>query len=96
MQLYLRPFYNFLRQPNRFEWTLEHQKRFDEIKTFLTEKISNTIPNPDQAFYTKCDASNFAIGAARFFNQIKVQMKRTLYQQVQDFLYMKNLDSLLL
>ena len=32
MQLYLRQFYNNLRQQNNFEWTLEHQKRFDEIE----------------------------------------------------------------
>ena len=32
MQLYSRPFYNILRQQNNFEWTTEHQTRFDEIK----------------------------------------------------------------
>ena len=32
MQLYLRPFYNILRQQNNFEWTTEHQTRFEEIK----------------------------------------------------------------
>ena len=31
MQLYLRPFYNILRQQNNFEWTTEHQTRFEEI-----------------------------------------------------------------
>ena len=36
MQLYLRPFYNILRQQNNFEWTTEHQTRFEEIKKFLT------------------------------------------------------------
>ena len=30
MQLYLRPFYNILRQQNNFEWTTEH--RFEENK----------------------------------------------------------------
>ena len=64
MQLYLRPFYNILRQQNNFEWTTEHQKRFEEIKKLLTEQISNTIPDPNQPFYAKCDASNFGIGAA--------------------------------
>ena len=29
MQLYLRPFYNILRQQNNFEWTTEHQTRFE-------------------------------------------------------------------
>ena len=62
--LYLKPFYNILKQQNEFEWTTEHQTRFEEIKTFLTEKMSNTIPDPDQPFYTMCDASDFGIGAA--------------------------------
>ena len=64
MQLYLRPFYNLLRQQKNLEWTIEHQKWFEERKTHLTEQISNTIPDPDQPFYAMCDASNFGIGAA--------------------------------
>ena len=32
MQLYIRPFYYILRPQNNFEWTTEHQKRFEEIK----------------------------------------------------------------
>ena len=47
MQLYLRPFYNILRQQNSFEWTTEHQKRFEEKKTLLLEQLLNTIPDPD-------------------------------------------------
>ena len=64
MQLYLRPFYNILRQQNNFEWTTEHQTRFEEIKKLLTEQISNIIPDPNQPFYAMCDASKFGIGAA--------------------------------
>ena len=64
MQLYLRPFYNILRQQNNFEWTTEHQTRFDENTKLLTEQISNTIPDPNQPFYAMCDTSNFGIGAA--------------------------------
>ena len=64
MQLYLRPFYNILRQQNIFEWTTEHQKRYEETVALLTEQLSNTIPDSDQAFYAMCDASNFGIGAA--------------------------------
>ena len=63
MQLYLRPFYKVFRQQLSFEWTAEHQKRFEEIKTLLTEQLSNTIPDPDQPFYGMCDASIFAINA---------------------------------
>ena len=64
MQLYLRPFYNILRRQNNFEWTTEHQTRFDEIKNLLTEQISNTIPDPNQPFFAMCDASSFGIGAS--------------------------------
>ena len=64
MKLYLRPFYNILRQQKIFEWTTEHQTRFEEIEKLLTEQISNTIPDPNQPFYAMCDASNFGIGAA--------------------------------
>ena len=64
MQLYLRPFYNILRQQNKRKCTTEHQKRFEEIKTLLTEQLSNTIPDPDQPLIAMCDASNFGIGAA--------------------------------
>ena len=38
IQLYLRPFYNILRQQNNFECTTEHQTRFKEIKKLLTEQ----------------------------------------------------------
>ena len=56
MHLYLRPFYNILRQQNNFEWTTEHQTRFEEIGKLLTEQISNTIQDPNQLFYAMCDA----------------------------------------
>ena len=48
MQLYLRPFYNFLRQQKFFKWTTEHHILFGEIITLITEQISNTTPDPDQ------------------------------------------------
>ena len=64
MQLYLRPFYNTLRQQNNFEWTKEHQTRFEVIQKLRTEQISNTIPDRNQPFYAMCDASNFGLGAA--------------------------------
>ena len=64
MQLYLRPFCNILTQQNFFEWTSEHQTRFEEIKKLLKEQNSNTIPDPNQPFYAMWDASNWGIGAA--------------------------------
>ena len=40
------------------------QTRFEETKKFLTEQISNTIPDPYQPFFAMCDASNSGIGVA--------------------------------
>ena len=44
MQLYLRPFYNIPGQQNNFEWTTEHQTRFEEIKK--TSHRTNFKHNP--------------------------------------------------
>ena len=52
----------------------KHQKRFEEIKTLLTEQISNTIPDPNQPFYAMCDASNVA-SAQHFYNHTVEQIK---------------------
>ena len=84
MQFYLRPIYNILRQQNNFEWTTEHQTRFKEIKKFLTEQISNTIPDPDQPFYAMCDASNFGIGAALLLSHNGIN-KKISFQQILDY-----------
>ena len=64
MQLYLRPFYNILRQQINFEWTTEHQTRFEEIKKLLTEQISNTIPDP-----------KFQTQFQHYYNHTVVQIK---------------------
>ena len=64
MQLYLRPFYNILRQQKNFEWTTEHQKLFKEVKKILTEQISKTVSDANRPFCAMCDASNFGIVAA--------------------------------
>ena len=53
MQQYFRPFYNILRQQNNFEWTTDHQTRFEEIKKLPTKQISNT--GPDSKFWHRCN-----------------------------------------
>ena len=74
MELYLRPFDNILRQQNNFEWTTEHQTRFEVIKKLLTEQISNTIPDPNQPFYAMCDASKLA-SVQHYYNPTMEQIK---------------------
>ena len=89
MQLYLRPFYNILRQQNNFDWTTEHQKRFEEIKTLLTEQLSNTTPDPDQPFYAMLGKSTFK--PIPYSSWIK---NNTQQKPVNQKLYYKNLFSL--
>ena len=93
MLLNSRPFINIIRQQNNFEWTTIHQKRFEEIKTVLTEQIPKIIPDPDQPFCAMCDASNFDIGAALLQSHSGTN-KTIFFQQTQDYLHKLNLDSL--
>ena len=95
LQLYSRPFYNILRQQNNFEWTTEHQKRFEERKTLLTEQLSNTVPDPDQPINAMCDASSFGIGAS-LLQSHNEQIKCTSFPQTLGHSHKLNLDSLLL
>ena len=74
MQLYLRAFYKIPRQQNNFEWTTEHQKRFEETKALLTEQITNTIPDPDQPFYA-CAMIQSLASAQHYYNPITEQIK---------------------
>ena len=83
MQLYLRPFYNILRQPNIFGWATEHQKRFEEIKAHLTKQLSNTIPGPDQHFMP-CAMPQTLASAQHYYNLTMEQIKRTSLPQTLD------------
>ena len=74
MQLYLRPFYNILRQQNNFEWTTKHQTRFQEIKTSLTEQISNTIPDPNNHFM-QCAMLQILASEQHYYNPTMEQIK---------------------
>ena len=47
-----------------FDGGLNTKKDLEELKTLLTEQISNTVPVPDQPIYAMCDTSNFGIGTA--------------------------------
>ena len=50
MQLYLRPFYNILRQQNNFEWATKHQTRFEEIKNPSLNKFQTQFQVPIDHF----------------------------------------------
>ena len=74
MQLYLRRFYDILRQQNNFEWTTEHQTRFEEIKKLLTEQISTQFQTQNNHF-TQCAMLQILALAQHYYNHIVEQIK---------------------
>ena len=91
MQLYLRLFYNNLRHQKKHEWTPEHQKRSDEIKTLLTEQISNTIPDHMPSPTPMPYPTPLTLELAQHFcNHIEASTECFQNQQFQDFLHKQN------
>ena len=74
MQLYLRPFYNILRQQNNFEWTTEHQTRFEEIKKLLTEQLQTQFQIQIN-HSMQCAMLQILASAQHYYNHIVVQIK---------------------
>ena len=74
MQLYLRSFYNILRQQNNFEWNTEHQARFEEIKKLLTEQIR--IQFQIQINHSmQCAMLRILASAQHYYNHTMLQTK---------------------
>ena len=74
MQLCLRPFYNNLRKPNIIEWTTEHQKRFEEIKTLslIKYQIQSQIQTNH---FMLCATPPIFESAQHYYNHTKKQTK---------------------
>ena len=73
MQVYLRPFDNILRQQNSIEWTVEHQKRFNETpKTYIPTNLKHKTRSK---LIVLCNMRRNEL-AQHFYNRIKEQTKR--------------------
>ena len=75
MQLYLRPFYNIPRQQNNFEWTTEHQTRFDEIKKKIQQNKSQIQFQIQTNHFTQCAMLQILASAQHYYNHIVEQIK---------------------
>ena len=58
-----KPLYKVLEKDATFEWDLECQQRFEELKTHLTTALIVRTPNWQLRFEVMCDASDLAVGA---------------------------------
>ena len=74
MQLNLRPFYNILKQQNNFEWTTEHQTRFEELKTILTEQYQILFQIQTNHFMS-CATPLILASVHHYYSVITVQTK---------------------
>ena len=74
MQLYLRPFYNILRQQNNFEWNTEHQAQFEEIKNSQLNKFR--IQFQTQINHSmQCAMLRILASAQHYYNHTMAQTK---------------------
>ena len=93
LQLYFTPFYNILRQQNNFEWTTEHQTRFEEIKLFSPKNYQTLFQIPINHFML-CATPPISASAQHYYNLTMEQIKRISFQQILDYLHKLNLDAL--
>ena len=58
-----KPLNDLLKKDNKFEWTSDCQKAFDELKKRFTEEPVLMMPDHTRPFQIETDASKYATGA---------------------------------
>jgi hypothetical protein len=58
-----RPLNNLLKKDTKFEWTIECQQVFDDLKKRFTEEPVLAMPDQNRPFQIETDASKYATGA---------------------------------
>ena len=77
MPLYLKPFYNILRQQTNFDWTVEHQKRFEE-KKLSSQSKHRTLSQMQINQFMLCAILRILELAQPYYNHRKLQKKSYL------------------
>ena len=58
-----RPLNELLKKDRKFEWTIECQQAFNNLKTCFTSEPVLVMPDQTKPFQIECDASKYASGA---------------------------------
>ena len=58
-----KPLNDLLKKDQKFEWTEECQRAFDDLKKRFTEESVLTMPDQTRPFQIETDASKYATGA---------------------------------
>ena len=58
-----KPLNDLLKKDQKFEWTTDCQKAFEELKKRFIEELVLTMPDHKRPFQIECDASKYASGA---------------------------------
>ena len=85
MQLYFRPFYNILRQQKFFEWTTEHQTRFEEFKK-LRDALNFGIGAAILQSHSGTNKMNLISTNSRLFTQAELRLS-TLMRECTAIIY---------
>jgi hypothetical protein len=59
----LAPLTKLVGKDSKFQWTSEHQKAFDNVKTVISRETLLAYPDFNQPFHIYTDASDFQLGA---------------------------------
>ena len=58
-----RPLNKLLKKDRKFEWTIECQQAFDDLKTCFTSEPMLVMLDQTKPFQIECDMSKYALGA---------------------------------
>ena len=89
LQINLKPLYTLLHDEEKFQWTLELEKIFQDVKNEITAETELTVPNTKHPFFKTVDASLVGLGAVLFLMKEENKMRvisydsRILYTQEQ-------------
>ena len=86
LHINLKPLFDILHENTPWNWTSEHERIFQQLKTALTYETELAIPNKKQPFFLTVDASFTGLGAVLFHEEKKWKLFLTNLE----FLTLKN------